>query len=70
MLSALRRGELDLIVSGIPAAPYDDLIQEYLCNDEYVVYASANHRLAKRKRVTIADLAQERWALSAINDLS
>jgi DNA-binding transcriptional LysR family regulator len=70
LLSALRHGELDLIVSGIPAAPYEDLVQEHLCDDDYVVYASANHRLAKRKRVTIADLAQERWALSAINDLS
>ena len=38
---------------------------EHLFDDEFFVYAAAGHRLAKRKRVTIADLAQERWAMPA-----
>jgi DNA-binding transcriptional LysR family regulator len=33
-----------------------------------VVYAAANHRLAKRKRLTLADLVQERWMTGAINN--
>lgn len=70
LLPALRNGELDLIISGIPASPYEDLIQEHLYDDEFVVCASVNHRLAKQKRVTIADLALERWALTAPNTLS
>jgi DNA-binding transcriptional LysR family regulator len=59
---AVRSGELDLIVSGIPDVPYDGVIQEHLYNDDYVVCASANHRLARRKQVTLADIAQESWA--------
>ena len=70
LLPALHNGEHDLVVSGIPHSSYKDLVQERLYDDEFVVYASVNHRLAKRKRVTITDLAQERWALSAPNDLS
>lgn len=60
---ALRNGEVDLNVSGIPASPYSDLVHERLFDDAYVVYASARHRLVRRKRLTIADLAKERWAL-------
>ena len=35
-----------------------------------MVIASTNHRLIRRKRVTIADLATERWILSTINTLA
>ena len=70
LLPALRNGEQDLVVSGIPPFAYDDLVQEPLYDDTFVVYASANHRLARRKRLTISDLARERWALSAPHDLS
>src|SRR5450756_2012893 len=70
LLPALHNGEHDLVVSGIPHSSYQDLVQERLYDDEFVAYASANHRLVKRKRVSLADLAQERWALSVPNDLS
>lgn len=63
LVPALRNGQLDLIISGIPTSPEGDFVQVYLSDDEFVVYASANHRLAKRKRVTTADLSRERWAL-------
>jgi DNA-binding transcriptional LysR family regulator len=63
LVPALRNGQLDLIISGIPMSPEGDLVQVQLSDDEFVVYASANHRLAKLKRVTIADLSRERWAL-------
>ncbi|MBI3919666.1 MAG: LysR family transcriptional regulator substrate-binding protein [Betaproteobacteria bacterium] len=42
-----------------------DLAQEHLYDDRYVVIASVNHRLAGKEVVTLADLAQERWILSA-----
>ncbi len=70
LMLALRKGELDVIVSGIPTIASEDLVQEHLYDDEFVVYASVNHRLAKRKSVTIADLARERWAVPAANTLS
>jgi len=70
LLPALLNGEHDLAVSGIPHPWLADLTQERLYDDEFVVYASAGHRLAKRRRVSIAEIAQERWALSAPDDLS
>src|SRR5262245_15007862 len=70
LMPALRSGELDLAVSGIPASPYEDLVQEHLYEDQFAVIASASHRLAGRKAVTMADIARERWALAPANVLS
>ena len=64
--SALKNAELDLIVNSIPAA-VDNTVQEALYDDELVVYASASHRLARQKEVTLADIAQERWVMWAPN---
>lgn len=67
MLAALKYGELDVVVTTI-ASPNAELCEDYLYNEDFVVYASATHRLARRKQVTLADLAQERWALSPPNN--
>lgn len=67
LLPALRNGELDLIVNAMPGRPYEDLVQEHVYDDEFVVYASARHRLAGKKGVALADIAQERWILWAPN---
>ena len=64
LLPALRRGELDLIFNVIPETPYAGCIQEHLFDGEFIVCAAPDHPLAKRKRVTMADLAREKWALS------
>ena len=56
LLPALRNGEIDLIISPIPEIPYDDLIQEHLLDDDFIVCASANHKLARRKQITLAIL--------------
>jgi len=65
MVPALRNGELDLIVNYISFLnPPEALVSEHLYDDEFVVCASAKHRLAKRKQVVLSDLVQERWALS------
>jgi DNA-binding transcriptional LysR family regulator len=63
LVAALRSGQLDLIISGIVAPTEPDLVQVHLWDDDYYVYASAEHRLAARKRLTIADVAAEGWAL-------
>lgn len=63
LASALRSGELDLSVCGVPGSPQKDLVRERLFDDAWVVYASSSHRLVGRKQLTIADLAEERWAL-------
>jgi DNA-binding transcriptional LysR family regulator len=65
LVPALCNGELDLIFNVIPDSPYPGCVQEQLFDDVFVVCASVAHRLAKRKRVTLADLVDEQWALSA-----
>ena len=64
LVPALRKGDLDLIVGGVPRFSDEDVAQE-LYQHEFVVYASADHRLAKSRELTIADLAHERWAAAA-----
>lgn len=59
---ALRSGELDLIITGVAGAPYEGLQHVRLFDDEFVVVSSATHRLVRQERVTIPDLAGERWA--------
>ena len=66
-LAALRRGELDLVLASLQASQPDDMVAEHLFDDEFVVYASASHRLAKKKQLRLADLAQERWAVAPLN---
>jgi DNA-binding transcriptional LysR family regulator len=70
LLLALRKGELDLGISGIPATAPEHLVQEHLFDDPFIAYASRNHRLARRKRLTFADLAQAKWALPGFNSVT
>ena len=65
MVPALRNGELDLIFNVIPDTPYAGCVQEHLFDDVFVVCASAEHRLTRRKRLSLVDIAHERWTLSA-----
>lgn len=64
MVPGLCNGELDLIFNVTADSPYEGCVQEHVFDDEFVVCASADHRLARRKRVTMTDLAHEDWALS------
>ncbi len=70
LLPAVRNGELDFIISGIPKAGDKDLTQERLWDEDFIVCAAASHPLARRKGVTLADLAGERWALASATTLS
>ena len=65
MVPALRNGELDVIFNVLPDTPYPGCSQERLFDELFVVCASAEHRLARRRRVAIAELASEQWILSA-----
>jgi len=65
LLQAMRKGELDIIVPHVSGVPAAGLAWEPLWEDEFVVYASVRHRLARRKSVTLADLVEERWAATA-----
>ena len=67
MLTALRDGELDIVVAIGQGPRHDDLVEDHLYDDAFVVLASANHRLAKRRELKLVDLVRERWTLGAIN---
>lgn len=69
MVAALRNGQLDLILTRLATPPYESVIQEYLYRDEFVVYASVDHRLAGRRRVGITDVAREGWVFPALDGL-
>jgi DNA-binding transcriptional LysR family regulator len=64
LLPALRKGELDLAITH-QQAPQPDITLERFREDDFVVYCACGHRLARRKAVTLEDLAQERWAIAA-----
>ncbi|HEY7655868.1 MAG TPA: LysR family transcriptional regulator [Burkholderiales bacterium] len=63
-IQALRNGDVDVAITAIRPSLEHDIVQEHLYDDEYVVCASVNHRLAKKRQVTLADVARERWAQS------
>jgi DNA-binding transcriptional LysR family regulator len=70
LLPKLRAGELDLLVTAAPGPEAEDLAQTTLAPDFAVVYCSKRHPLARRKRVTLASLVGERWALAGETGLS
>ena len=61
---ALRTGTVDFIVSGLPLHPETYTAHESILDDEFVVIAARDHPLARRRAVTIPDLAGYQWALS------
>lgn len=65
MVPALANGELDLIFNVLPDSPPAGCAQERLFDDVFVVCAAADHPMARRRRVTLADLVGEPWTLSA-----
>jgi DNA-binding transcriptional LysR family regulator len=64
-LHALRRGDLDLAVVYLfpeKTGPLDERIEAFhLLDDPYALVLPAGHRLAKRRGLKFADLAEERW---------
>ena len=65
LLLDLRKGELDIVVINVSNVPREGLVRKPLWEDEFVVYASVRHRLARRRWVALDDLVQERWASTA-----
>lgn len=70
LLPSLRNGELEVIVTGIPQRPYEDLVQEHLCDDRFIVFASETHPLAHRGKVDMSELIPYRWASATADVLA
>ena len=62
LLPALRKGDLDMAITHTPQLSQPDLTMEWFREDEFVVYCASTHRLARRRSITVDDLAEERWA--------
>jgi DNA-binding transcriptional LysR family regulator len=62
LLPALRKGDLDLAVTHTRQLSLSDVALEPFREDEFVVYCASNHRLARRRSITLDDLARERWS--------
>jgi DNA-binding transcriptional LysR family regulator len=60
----LHKGEIDFCVAGPQSFSPTEFVHEHLSDDPFIVFASAHHRFAKRKQVSVVDLASERWATS------
>ncbi len=61
----LCKGQLDLIFNMLWQSPHEQTTQERLFDNVSVACASVTHPLAKKRRVTLEDLVQERWVLSS-----
>jgi len=57
-------GKLDLALNTVPPALYEGVEQIRILDDEYVAFASADHPVAGKRRIALADLVSQRWASS------
>jgi DNA-binding transcriptional LysR family regulator len=60
-IRGLGAGDLDLAVVYLFEPVEDGLVHVHLFDDPYVVALPATHRLARRRSVPLAQLAEERW---------
>ena len=67
LLPVLRKGELDVVIGHTQQFRDPDLTEIMIQQDEFVVFCSAGHRFAKRKSLSLADLADERWVATEAN---
>jgi len=62
--TALANNSIDVAISG-PIRESEEIMQvaEHRFSDRYSVICAANHPLLKRRELTLADLASERWVM-------
>lgn len=70
LLPALSAGHLDVTLCSIPAHPTKDLVQEKIQQDRLSIYSAARHKLAAKRKLAVADLAGQKWALPPSGSLS
>lgn len=63
LLLALRRGDIDLCISALPAATPDDLVATELFSDDLCMVVRSGHPLLSRRRLGLAQLADAQWML-------
>ena len=68
LVPSLQQGSLDLVVNYL-TPDYVGMTHVPVYEEDWVICASADHPLTRRKRVALADLVNERWALSTVHML-
>ena len=64
LVTALRNRTLDVVMTRASIArPLPDLNAEVLFHDRIAVVAFATHPLARRRKITLRDLLEERWII-------
>jgi DNA-binding transcriptional LysR family regulator len=63
-------GELDLAIVSIEPELPAGLAADLLYDGRHQIYASAKHRLARRKQLTLADMAGEQWIMAPEGNLA
>ena len=71
LIARLRADEIDAVLT-VPGSGFDPkgLIVEPLLTDELIVAAAADHPLARRRALSLHDLAQHRWILPGRHSVS
>jgi len=67
LLPGLRKGELDVAIGHAQQFPTPDIVEIPFQEDEFVVFCAATHRLARRRALSLEELADERWVASQAN---
>ena len=66
LLTALRRGDIDLSINALPAELPDDLRALPLMTDDLCLVVREGHPLLARRRLRLKDLAQAQWMLPGL----
>jgi DNA-binding transcriptional LysR family regulator len=67
----LRERSVDLLIGRLfKPVGEDDVVVEALCQDAFFVVASANSKWARKRKLSLQDLADERWILFPAGSLS
>lgn len=65
LLQSLRHRDLDVVIARhVPSGHDADIDVTHLHEEPLVVLASKTHAMASRRKLSLTDLAQERWTLS------
>lgn len=69
LISALREGQLDVVVSGLAEQPAPGLKHELIMQDEVLVLARRSHPLHRAPHITLEELGRHEWVLSRSESL-
>jgi LysR family transcriptional regulator, regulator for genes of the gallate degradation pathway len=71
LVDVLAKGEVDMVVGALrPTDQCHGLVTEPLFVDRLAILARADHPLARRRHLDLADLADERWVMPRMNALA